>query len=67
MPTVTVAELHVTVRLVLTEVEARFGRKLPPDLDTVIRYYVGVYHAFARAALHVVTIAKVYGIDGEGR
>jgi hypothetical protein len=60
-------ELHVTVRFVLAEVAVRFGSKVPPDLDTVIRYYVGVQHAFARAALHVVFMAKVHGVDGAKR
>ncbi len=60
-------ELHVSVRHVIVEVGIRFGRNCPPDLDTVLRYYVGVHHAFERAARDVVAMAKVHGLDGGAR
>ena len=61
------AELHVAVRFVVAEIGIRFGGKVPADLDSVLRYYVSVHYAFMRAARHVVTMAKVYGIDGDAR
>jgi hypothetical protein len=50
------------IRFVFAEVAVRFGCKVPPDLDQVLRYYVSVEVALRRAAAHVLAVAKIYGI-----
>jgi hypothetical protein len=56
-------ELHEQAEAIVRQLVQRFGDRLPPDVETTVRYYIGCRSGYDRAAEHVLHLRRL----GEGR
>jgi len=52
-------ELHGQAEAIVRRLVQRFGGRLPPDAETIARYYLGCRRGYDRAAEQVLSLAKL--------
>jgi hypothetical protein len=55
--------LHEQAEEIVRRLVQRFGGRLPPDVETTVRYYIGCRGGYDRAAQHVLALRRL----AEGR
>jgi hypothetical protein len=53
--------LHEQAEVIVRQLVQRFGDRLPPDVETTIRYYLGCRAGYDRAARDVLALRRVAG------
>ena len=59
-------ELHGQAEAIVRQLVQRFGDRLPPDVETTVRYYIACRGGYDRAAEHVLHLRRLAEL-GEGR
>jgi hypothetical protein len=59
--------LHEQAEATVRQLVQRFGDRLPPDVETTIRYYLGCRAGYDRAARDVLALHRIAGLGPEGR
>ena len=52
-------ELHREAARIVRAIDTRLDGRLPPDVETTLRYYIGCRNGVDRAALDVVALAHL--------